>query len=136
MYRTRPESAVPVTQQPGSNYCMNAMLHEMDIDVLRSSASRASRMLKQLANEQRLLILCKLLEGECSVSELSSHVGLAQSATSQHLAKLRDAGLLNTRRDAQSVYYRIDDEDAVRVLQTLCAIYQPDAMAEADSVCC
>lgn len=115
---------------------MNAMLHEMDIDVLRSSASRASRMLKQLANEQRLLILCKLLEGECSVSELSSHVGLAQSATSQHLAKLRDAGLLNTRRDAQSVYYRIDDEDAVRVLQTLCAIYQPDAMAEADSICC
>lgn len=102
------------------------MLHGIDIDILRNSASRASRLLKQLANEQRLLILCKLMEGECSVSELASHVGLAQSATSQHLAKLRDAGLLETRRDAQSVFYRIDDVNAVRVLHTLCAIYQPD----------
>lgn len=105
---------------------MNAMLHGTEIDILRNSANRASRLLKQLANEQRLLILCKLMEGECAVSDLASHVGLAQSATSQHLAKLRDAGLLNTRRDAQNVYYRIEDDDAVRVLRTLCAIYQPD----------
>jgi DNA-binding transcriptional ArsR family regulator len=95
------------------------------IAVLRDSAHRASGLLKQLANEQRLLILCKLMEGECSVTYLANHVGLAQSATSQHLAKLRESGLLSTRRDAQTVYYRIGDEDAVRLLQTLCAIFAP-----------
>lgn len=104
---------------------MNAPWHDREIDLLRNSAHRATGLLKQLANEQRLLILCKLLEGECSVSFLADHIGLAQSATSQHLAKLREAGLLATRRDAQSIYYRIDDEDALRVLKTLCDIYQP-----------
>ncbi len=69
--------------------------------------------------------MCKLLEGECSVSFLAEHIGLAQSATSQHLAKLRESGLLATRRDAQSIYYRIGDEHAVRVLKTLCEIYAP-----------
>lgn len=95
------------------------------IAVLRESAHRASELLKQLANEQRLLILCKLMEGECSVTYLANHVGLAQSATSQHLAKLRESGLLATRRDAQTVYYRIGDDDAVRLLQTLCDIFAP-----------
>lgn len=95
------------------------------IAVLRDSAHRASELLKQLANEQRLLILCKLMEGECSVTYLANHVGLAQSATSQHLARLRESGLLATRRDAQTVYYRIGDDDAVRLLRTLCDIFAP-----------
>ncbi|MXO59973.1 metalloregulator ArsR/SmtB family transcription factor [Altererythrobacter salegens] len=98
---------------------------ESEIEVLRESAHRASTLLKQLANEQRLLIMCKLMEGECSVSYLAEHIGLAQSATSQHLAKLRETGLLATRRDAQSIYYRIGDENAVRVLKTLCEIFAP-----------
>lgn len=101
------------------------VIDEGAIAVLRDSAHRASVLLKQLANEQRLLILCKLMEGECSVSYLANHLGLAQSATSQHLAKLRESGLLATRRDAQTVYYRIDDGDVVRLLQTLCAIFAP-----------
>jgi len=105
---------------------MDMMLQDVEIEILRNSAKSASRLLKQLANEQRLLILCKLMEGECAVSDLAGHVGLAQSATSQHLAKLREAGLLTTRRDAQCVYYRIEDDDTVRVLRTLCDIYQPD----------
>ena len=105
---------------------MNAPIKDEEIEILRSSAQRASELLKKLANEQRLLILCKLLEGECSVSDLSSHVRLAQSATSQHLAKLRESGLLSTRRDAQSIYYRIEDEDTLRVLHALCEIYRPD----------
>ncbi|MDL2340292.1 MAG: metalloregulator ArsR/SmtB family transcription factor [Pseudomonadota bacterium] len=96
-----------------------------EIDTLRNSAHCASQLLKQLANEQRLLILCKLMEGECSVTYLAEHVGLAQSATSQHLAKLRESGLLATRREAQSIFYRIGDENTVRVLRTLCDIFQP-----------
>lgn len=96
-----------------------------EIESLRSSAHRASCLLKHLANEQRLLILCRLMEGECSVSKLAEHIGLAQSATSQHLAKLRKAGLLVTRRDSQSIYYRIDDGEALRVLKTLCEVYHP-----------
>ena len=116
---------------PGTeSQSMNAPMKSDEIEVLRSSAQRASRLLKKLANEQRLLILCKLLEGECAVTELSEHVQLAQSATSQHLAKLREAGLLATRRDAQSIYYRIEDEDTLRVLQALCEVYRP-GMGEA-----
>jgi DNA-binding transcriptional ArsR family regulator len=103
----------------------SAAIAEDEIAVLRHSVHRATGLLKQLANEQRLLLLCKLMEGECSVTSLADHVGLAQSATSQHLAKLRETGLLATRRDAQSIFYRIGDEDAVRVLKTLCDIFAP-----------
>ena len=100
-------------------------IDEDEIASLRESAHRASNLLKQMANEQRLLILCKLMEGECSVRYLADHVGLAQSATSQHLARLRESGMLATRRDAQSIFYSIADEDALRVLKTLCDIYAP-----------
>lgn len=91
---------------------------------LEGSAHAAARMLKLLASEQRLLILCKLIEGERSVGELSAHVGLAQSATSQHLAKMRAEGLVATRREAQTIYYRLDDPAAIRMLDTLCEIYR------------
>lgn len=105
---------------------MNAPFPTRDILVLKDSASRASRMLRLLANQQRLLIMCRLLEGECSVSELSDTIQLAQSATSQHLAKLREEGLLATRRDAQTIYYRISDPDALSLLKALCEIYRPN----------
>ncbi len=90
---------------------------------LEDSAHAAARMLKLLASEQRLLILCKLIEGESSVGDLSTHIGLAQSATSQHLAKMRAEGLVATRREAQTIYYRLDDPAAIRMLDTLCEIY-------------
>ncbi len=104
---------------------VNDMIDHSAIAALRESAHRASSLLKQLANEQRLLIMCKLMEGECSVSYLSEHIGLAQSATSQHLARLREGGMLETRREAQNVYYRIDDPIALQVLQTLCEVFAP-----------
>ena len=96
--------------------------HE-DVVQLERRATAAARMLKLLASEQRLVLLCRLLEGECSVNELAEHVGLAQSAASQHLAKLRADGLVATRRQAQTIYYRLSDPAAVRVLSTLCDIY-------------
>ncbi|MDP1737568.1 MAG: metalloregulator ArsR/SmtB family transcription factor [Caulobacter sp.] len=95
-----------------------------ELAALGASATAAARLLKLLASEQRLLLLCKLIEGESSVGELSAHVGLAQSATSQHLARMRAEGLVATRREAQTIYYRLDDPAAIRMLDTLCEIYK------------
>jgi len=89
-------------------------------------ASEAAAMLKLLANENRLLILCRLaIAGELSVGALAGAVELSQSALSQHLAKMREDGLLATRRDAQTIYYRIADDKAARLLAVLKDIYCP-----------
>jgi len=95
-----------------------------DIQELAASAQAAARLLKLLASEQRLLILCRLIDGETSVGELSAHVGLGQSAMSQHLAKMRTEGLVATRREAQTIFYRLADPAAVRVLETLCDVFK------------
>jgi DNA-binding transcriptional ArsR family regulator len=71
-----------------------------------------------------LLILCRLIDGEASVGDLAVHVGLAQSATSQHLAKMRAEALVATRREGQTIFYRLADPAAVRVLETLCDVYR------------
>jgi DNA-binding transcriptional ArsR family regulator len=100
---------------------------------LEACAGLAARMLKLLASEQRLLLLCRLVEGEASVGVLAEHAKLAQSTASQHLAKMRAEGLVATRREAQTIYYRLQDPAAMRVLDTLCDIYrgQPAAAAKA-----
>jgi len=93
---------------------------------LERKAAEAAALLKLLANENRLLILCRLaLEREMSVNDLADAVGLSQSALSQHLAKMREEGLLTTRRDAQTVYYRIADPNAAKLLGLLKSIYCP-----------
>jgi DNA-binding transcriptional ArsR family regulator len=97
------------------------------ISELEASAMAASRLLKLLASEQRLLLLCRLHEGECSVGDLARHSGLSQTAASQHLAKLRAENLVSTRRDAQTIFYRLADPAAERVIQTLCDIYRTNA---------
>ena len=97
-----------------------------DIAVLEGKAEEAAEFLKALANPHRLLILCRLvMEREASVGHLVDAVGLGQSALSQHLAKMRDEGIVTTRRDAQTVYYRIADKNAARVLSLLKDIYCP-----------
>jgi DNA-binding transcriptional ArsR family regulator len=89
-------------------------------------AAEAADLLKLMANEHRLLILCRLsLRREMSVNELADAVGLSQSALSQHLAKLREDGLVGTRRDAQTVFYHLVDANATRVLALLRDIYCP-----------
>jgi DNA-binding transcriptional ArsR family regulator len=91
---------------------------------LEGKAAEAARLLKLIANERRLLILCRLAaEQEVSVGQLADAVGLGQSALSQHLAKMREEGLVATRRDAQTVFYRIGDPKARRLLKTLKDIY-------------
>lgn len=90
-------------------------------------AGEASRLLKIMANESRLLVLCYLAEeGELSAGELTDRVGLSQSALSQHLARLREEGLVATRKEAQSVFYRVCDPRAEQVLALLHQIYCPE----------
>ena len=91
---------------------------------LERKSGEVAALLKLLANENRLLILCRLaMAGELSVTALVEAVDLSQSALSQHLAKMRDDGLLATRRDAQTIYYRIADKNAARILNLLKDIY-------------
>lgn len=91
---------------------------------LERKAGEAAGLLKLLANENRLLILCRLaFKGEMSVNDIADAVGLSQSALSQHLAKMRAEGVLVTRRAAQTVFYRIADPNAARLLALLKSIY-------------
>jgi DNA-binding transcriptional ArsR family regulator len=99
--------------------------------VLQQNAKRASRLLKALSNEHRLMVLCILAEGEKSVSEIERLVGLSQSALSQHLARLRRDELVRTRRQAQAIYYSLNGEDASRVIGVLHNIYCDAALAGA-----
>src|ERR1041385_6146870 len=97
-----------------------------DIALLEDKAAEAAEFLKLLANPQRLLILCRLaVEREMSVGQLGEGDGLSQSALSQHLSKPREDGVVATTRDAQSIYYRIADKNAARVLALLKDIYCP-----------
>ncbi|MBZ9672300.1 metalloregulator ArsR/SmtB family transcription factor [Mesorhizobium sp. B2-1-8] len=90
---------------------------------LDKRAREASELLAAMANEKRLMILCHLLDGETSVNELADLVAMNQSALSQQLSKLRALKLVDTRRDAQQVYYRLASEEVERILQTLYGIY-------------
>ncbi|MEZ5960597.1 MAG: metalloregulator ArsR/SmtB family transcription factor [Hyphomonadaceae bacterium] len=90
---------------------------------LETRAGEAAELLKLLANDQRLIILCRLSESEMSVSELAKHVNLAQSALSQHLAKLRAQRLVATRREGQNVHYRLASETAGKLVGALCELY-------------
>jgi ArsR family transcriptional regulator, virulence genes transcriptional regulator len=105
---------------------MKSSLAQVDLSDFESQAEEAARMLKLLANEKRLLILCQLVsEPEMAVGDLAMHVDLSQSALSQHLARLREEGLVATRRESQTIYYRLADPDVTRLLATLKDIYCP-----------
>lgn len=98
-------------------------------------AGQASSLLKVMANECRLLVLCYLAEaGELSVGQLTDRVGLSQSALSQHLARLREEGLVATRKEAQTVFYRVCDPKAEQVLGLLHQIFCPELGRESRSV--
>jgi len=91
---------------------------------IESAAVEIAALLRAVANERRLLILCRLVElGEATVKSLADSVGLSQSALSQHLAKMRDEGLVTYRREAQTSWYRIADLRVERLLATLHELY-------------
>jgi DNA-binding transcriptional ArsR family regulator len=98
------------------------------IAALEEKAAEAARMLRLLANERRLLMLCHMAgEGEMTVGALAEAVGLSQPALSQHLALLREDGLVATRKEAQAVFYRLADPKAARLLEVLRDLYCPPA---------
>jgi ArsR family transcriptional regulator len=91
-----------------------------DTAAFERNALAAADLLRALANERRLMILCKLVEwGEANVTQLAEAVGLSQSALSQHLAKMREEGIVAFRRDSQTLWYRIGDARAEELLATL-----------------
>lgn len=100
------------------------MYHE-EINALAQNATQAANLLKAMSNVNRLMILCTLIEGECSVNELNSKIPLSQSALSQHLSSLREADLVATRRVAQTIFYRLEGGNAKRVISVLKDIFCP-----------
>lgn len=102
----------------------------MDVNEIEHNVSIAVNLLKALSNEKRLLIVCALYKGEKNVGELEEIVGLSQSALSQHLARLRRDKVVLTRREAQTIYYSLDDVATDKVLNCLYGIYSPQDDAE------
>ena len=93
------------------------------INTLAEHANTASKLLKSLANEKRLMILCSLAEQELSVGSLNKRIDLSQSALSQHLAKLRDEGMVCTRRESQTIYYSLASNETRRIIELLHDMY-------------
>ena len=90
---------------------------------MEAKAEEAARVLAALANGRRLLALCHMLEGEKSVGQLADLVGLTPSALSQHLARMRDLRLVDTRRDGQTIYYRLASPEVIAIIETLYRLY-------------
>ncbi|MCC7427357.1 MAG: helix-turn-helix transcriptional regulator [Alphaproteobacteria bacterium] len=98
---------------------------KLDQRTFARKSHEAASLLKALANERRLQIVCLLVDGERSVGDIVNAIGLSQSAISQHLARLRRQKLVATRRDSTTIYYRLHDPKAARVIETLASIYCP-----------
>lgn len=96
---------------------------KMEPTLLAQKSDMAASLLNAMANQSRLMILCHLLNEELTVTQLSERVGLNQSPLSQHLGKLRALGLVKTRREGQSIHYRLASPAVEAVLQTLYGIY-------------
>ena len=95
-------------------------MRKLETEALERKAADVAALLRMFANEQRLLLLCKLVEcGEANVSTLAEAVGLSSSALSQHLAKMRAQGVVAFRRDSQTIWYRIADPRIEQLVATL-----------------
>jgi len=103
------------------------------LDDLRSTASRACALLRVLAHEDRLVLLCRLAEREHTVGELEQALGIVQPTLSQQLGVLRREGLVDTRRDGKYIHYRIASDDALALMQTLHARFCADTDHHGDT---
>ncbi len=97
----------------------------IDPALLREATGQAVAVLKALAHEARLLLLCQLSQGECSVGELEELLDIHQPSLSQQLGVLRAEGLVDTRRDGKNIYYRVADPAALEILALLYRLYCP-----------
>lgn len=102
------------------------MLEAKALDEMAVHAKAAADLMKELSNEYRLMILCSLVGGEMSVGDINALMPLSQSAVSQHLARLRESNLVATRRESQTIFYRLNGDAAIRVIEVLQSIYCPD----------
>ena len=107
---------------------MSAQLTGEEIGLLRDSASKACTLLKVLANEDRLLLLCQLTQGERNVGELEALTGIRQPTLSQQLGVLRDEGVVHTRRMGKFIFYSLASFEVVSVMQTLSGLYCGQAL--------
>ena len=101
-------------------------MNQNDLDIFKQNAGNASDLLKKMSHPDRLLVLCHLSFGELSAGELAKRSQLSLSAFSQHLAILREAGLIKTRREAQTIFYSIQNESVLQILAALKGIFCPD----------
>jgi DNA-binding transcriptional ArsR family regulator len=100
---------------------------------MEARAREAARLLAALAHAKRLMALCHLLQGEKSVGQLAELIGLAPTALSQHLARMRDLGLVATRRDGQTIHYRLASAEVAAILETLYRLYCAPRACGADA---
>lgn len=99
---------------------------DLPLDQMQANAARATALLKSMANESRLMILCLLADRELTVTDLGQRLSLSQSALSQHLGLLRREGLVKTRREAQFIRYSLDSKEVEQLIATLCELFQPE----------
>ena len=114
-----------VKQLLSSINMVDSMMAEVSVNAeqLKQAAWQASQLLKALANEYRLLILCNLMDGEKQVAELNELIELSQSSLSQHLARLREEGLVQTRRKSQMIFYSLAGTEVKQIISVLHGIY-------------
>ena len=98
----------------------------MDLELMRENAGQAAGLMKLLGHPHRMMILCELKQGECSVSELSKKIDIPQSPLSQHLARMRHEGVVTSRREAQTVYYSLVGDEVGAVIALLYELYCSD----------
>jgi len=98
----------------------------LNLESMQANAGALADLLKLLSNRNRLLVLCALVARDHTAGELEVLTGLSQPAISQHLAKLRKAGMVTTQKDAQRVIYSLDEPDVRAIIETLHSIYCPD----------
>ena len=112
-----------MTMAPKKTKTAKAANFAFDMEAMRAHAGDAARLLKALANEKRLQVLCLLAEGERSVTELENILSLRQPTVSQQLARLRLDDLVTTRRDGKTIYYSLANDDVRRVISVIYDMY-------------
>jgi DNA-binding transcriptional ArsR family regulator len=102
---------------------MESQLTAQTLDGLRQSAAQCCMLLKAMAHEDRLLLLCQLTQGEQNVGELEATVGIRQPSLSQHLGVLREEGLVAARRQGKYIYYSLASQEVIAIMQTLSTLF-------------
>ena len=96
---------------------------DIDLDQMAHSAMRASALMKTLGHKDRLMILCHLAAGEKSVGQIADLLEISQSPLSQHLSRMRKEGLVDTRREAQTIFYSLKSGEASRIVEVLYELF-------------